>query len=102
MIKTIELLEAVIQSYGGRKGDTAKGLGVHASTLSTWIKRRHVSPQYATRCAELIGENPAFAEAIAGAETIEDEGARMKVLRAVHKAYDRSFKFPLMTLNWGL
>lgn len=91
MIKSISYLEATISHYGGRKGDAAKALGVAANTISNWLKRDHVSPAAAARCAEIVGEDATLAEAIAGAETIEDERARTTVLKTLHKAFDKSF-----------
>lgn len=101
MIRSIDLLEATISAYGGKKGDVAKALGVANNTISNWLKRNHVSPQSAARCAQIIGENPDFAEALAGAETIEDESARTKAARAIHKAFDRSFRTARRALTLG-
>ncbi|WP_375199122.1 hypothetical protein [Cupriavidus metallidurans] len=92
MIKSISFLEATISHYGGKKGETAKALGVGPAAISSWLKRDHVSPQAAAKCARIVGEDESFAEAIAGAETIEDESARQTVLKMLHKAFNKSFK----------
>lgn len=102
MIKSISFLEATISHYGGKKGDTAKALGVANNTISNWLKRDHVSPAAAVKCAQIVGEDASFAEAIAGAETIEDEKARATVLKMLHKAFNRSFRKLLNAPNTGI
>ncbi|WP_316149638.1 hypothetical protein [Cupriavidus sp. BIC8F] len=91
MIKSVTFLKAAISHYGGKKGAVAKALGVRHNALSNWLKRDHVSPAAAAKCAQIVGDDESFAEAIAGAETIEDENARNTVLKLLHKAFNRSF-----------
>ncbi|WP_454763101.1 hypothetical protein [Cupriavidus campinensis] len=102
MIKSISFLEATISHYDGKKGEAAKALGVGPAAISTWLKRKHVSPAGAARCAAIVGEDPAFAEAIAGAETIEDDSARATVLKMLHKAFNRSFRKLLSAPKTGV
>lgn len=92
MIKSIDFLEATISRYDGKKGEVARELGVKPNAVSSWIKRQHLSPAAAAKCARLVGEDASFAEAIAGAETIEDDSARQTVLKMLHKAFNKSFK----------
>ncbi|MGA3843427.1 helix-turn-helix domain-containing protein [Ralstonia nicotianae] len=102
MIKSIDFLQATISVYGGKKGDAAKALGVANNTISNWLKREHVSPAAAVKCAKISGADPAFAEAIAGAETIEDESARVTVLKTIHRAFNVSFSRPLRAMKKAL
>ena len=102
MIKSIDFLEAAISRYDGKKGEVAKQLGVKPNAVSSWLKRQHVSPSAAAKCATINGADPVFAEAIAGAETIEDERARTTVLKTLHKAFNVSFNRPLRALKKAL
>jgi hypothetical protein len=79
MNRTIELLNEVLKSYKGVAIAEMFSLGNGA--VSTWKKRQHVSPYYAAKLAELIGEDPQRAMAIAGAEGEPDDEKRSYLLK---------------------
>jgi hypothetical protein len=70
MNSTIELLNRVLESY---KGVAIAGMfNLSSGAVSTWKKNQHISAYYAAKLAELIGEDPERAVALAGAEAEHD------------------------------
>ena len=70
MNSTIELLNRVLETHKGVA--IAAMFNLSSGTVSGWKRNQHVSAFYAAKLAELIGESPERAVALAGAETEHD------------------------------
>ena len=80
MKSSIDFLNRALETYSGYQLVGILGLS-GTGTVSMWKKRAHVSPYYAAKLAELIGEDPKEAIAIAGAEGEPDQEKRGYLLK---------------------
>jgi hypothetical protein len=87
MKRSIDFLNRALETYKGTA--IAKLVGAKSSgTVGNWKERGHLSPYYAAKVAELIGEDPAEAAAIAGAESEPDSEKRAYLLNLANERYN--------------
>jgi hypothetical protein len=79
MKSSIDFLNRALESYSGYR--IQQMLGISSGAVGTWKRRGHVSPYYAAKLAELTGDDPKEAIAIAGAEAEPDQEKRSYLLK---------------------
>lgn len=87
MKSTMDLLRKALTTY--KAVQIARELGLSSGTVTTWKVRNHISPYNAARLAEMLGEDPVEAAAIAGAEAEPDEDKRDYLLNLMTSGYNQ-------------